>query len=256
MSLIHKTAIVNPKAELGNNVYVGPYAIIDEDVIIGDETHIAEHAIIRPGARIGSQCRIFSGAIISEISQDLKYHGEKTETFIGNRTIIREYATIHKGTADRMKTVVGNDCMIMAYVHVAHDCKIGNNCIFSNATQLAGHVTVEDTVIIGGMTGIHQFVQIGAHAFVGGYMRISKDVPPYILAAGMPARYAGLNQVGLTRRGFGPEVLKALKEFYQILYRSDYNISDALKYVEEKLELIPETRHAIEFIKASKRGLI
>ncbi|MGC9513157.1 MAG: acyl-ACP--UDP-N-acetylglucosamine O-acyltransferase [Fidelibacterota bacterium] len=256
MSLIHQTAIVSPKAELGNQVQVGPYAIIDEDVVIGDETRIAEHAIIRPGARIGRQCQIFPGAIISEISQDLKYKGERTETIIGDRTIIREYATIHKGTEDRMRTVVGNDCMIMAYVHVAHDCKIGNNCIFSNATQLAGHVTVEDFVIIGGMTGVHQFVQIGAHAFVGGYMRISKDVPPYILAAGLPARYAGLNQVGLTRRGFSAEVLKKLKEFYQILYRSDYNISDALKYIETKIELIPETQHAVEFIKASKRGLI
>ncbi|RKY48486.1 MAG: acyl-[acyl-carrier-protein]--UDP-N-acetylglucosamine O-acyltransferase [Candidatus Neomarinimicrobiota bacterium] len=256
MNLIHQTAIVSPKAELGNHVRIGAYAIIDEDVIIGDETHIAEHAIIRPGARIGKHCQIYPGAIVSEISQDLKYKGEKTETIIGDRTIIREYATIHKGTADRMKTVVGDDCMIMAYVHVAHDCKIGNNCIFSNATQLAGHVTVEDFVIIGGMTGIHQFVQIGAHAFVGGYMRISKDVPPYILAAGMPARYAGLNHVGLTRRGFSPDVLKKLKEFYKILYRSDYNISDALKYIETSVELIPETQHAIDFIKVSNRGLI
>ncbi len=256
MNQIHKTAIVNPKAELENDVIVGPYAIIDEDVIIGKGTRIAEHAIIRPGARIGEDCRIFQGAVVSEISQDLKYKGEKTETFIGARTIIREYATIHKGTEDRMKTVIGHDCMIMAYVHVAHDCLVGNHCIFSNATQLAGHVTVEDTVIIGGMTGIHQFVQIGTHAFVGGYMRISKDVPPYILAAGMPARYAGLNQVGLTRRGFSPQVMKALKDFYQILYRSDYNISDALKYIEENHELIPEIRHIIEFIRHSRRGLI
>ncbi|MDK2976341.1 MAG: UDP-N-acetylglucosamine acyltransferase [Candidatus Marinimicrobia bacterium] len=256
MSLIHQTAIISPKAELGNHVQVGPYAIIDEDVVIGDETRIAEHVIIRPGARIGRQCQIFSGAIVSEISQDLKYKGERTETIIGDRTIIREYATIHKGTEDRMRTVVGNDCMIMAYVHVAHDCKIGNNCIFSNATQLAGHVTVEDFVIIGGMTGIHQFVQIGAHAFVGGYMRISKDVPPYILAAGLPARYAGLNHVGLTRRGFSSEVLEKLKEFYQIIYRSDYNVADALRYIETQVELIPETQHAVEFIKASKRGLI
>jgi UDP-N-acetylglucosamine acyltransferase len=256
MSLIHQTAIISPKAELGNHVQVGPYAIIDEDVVIGDETRIAEHVIIRPGARIGRQCQIFSGAIVSEISQDLKYKGERTETIIGDRTIIREYATIHKGTEDRMRTVVGNDCMIMAYVHVAHDCKIGNNCIFSNATQLAGHVTVEDFVIIGGMTGIHQFVQIGAHAFVGGYMRISKDVPPYILAAGLPARYAGLNHVGLSRRGFSSEVLEKLKEFYQIIYRSDYNVADALRYIETQVELIPETQHAVEFIKASKRGLI
>jgi UDP-N-acetylglucosamine acyltransferase len=256
MNQIHKTAIVNPKAELGNNVSVGPFAVIEEDVIIGDGTHIAEHAIIRPGARIGKECRVFPGAMISEVSQDLKYAGEKTETYIGDRTLIREYATVHKGTADRMKTVIGHDCMIMAYVHVAHDCLIGNHCIISNATQLAGHVTVEDTVIIGGMTGVHQFVQIGTHAFVGGYMRISKDVPPYILAAGLPARYAGLNQVGLTRRGFSPQVMKALKDFYQILYRSDYNVSDALKYVEENHELIPETRHAIEFIRSSKRGLI
>jgi UDP-N-acetylglucosamine acyltransferase len=256
MNQIHKTAIIHSRAELGDNITIGPYAIIDDDVIIGDGTRIAEHAIIRPGARIGKDCSIFPGAIVSEISQDLKYKGEKTETLVGDRTIIREYATIHKGTEDRMKTVIGNDCMIMAYVHIAHDCLIGNNCIFSNATQLAGHVTVEDMVTIGGMTGIHQFVEIGAHSFVGGYMRISKNVPPYILAAGLPAKYAGLNRVGLTRRGFSPEVMKSLRDFYQIVYRSEYNISDALKYAEENLEITPEVNHAVDFIKRSKRGII
>ncbi|MDD3806435.1 MAG: acyl-ACP--UDP-N-acetylglucosamine O-acyltransferase [Candidatus Marinimicrobia bacterium] len=256
MTFIHKLAVVSPKAELGKDVYIGPYSVVNEDVIIGDGTHIAEHAIIRPGARIGTNCKIFSGAIISEISQDLKYKGEKTETFIGDRTIVREYATIHKGTAHRMKTVVGSDCLLMAYVHIAHDCIIGNNCIISNATQLAGHVRVEDKVTIGGMTGIHQFVQIGTHAFVGGYLRVGKDIPPYILAAGVPARFAGINHRGLERAGFSSDVIKTLKEFYHIIYRSEYNVSDALKYIENNVELIPETKHAIEFIKSSQRGLI
>lgn len=256
MENISNKAIINKSAKLGNNIKIYPNAIIDEDVIIDDNTIINSNAIIRSGARIGKNCEIFPGAIISEICQDLKFSGEKTYTFIGDGTTIREYVTIHRGTIDREKTVVGKNCLLMAYVHIAHDCLLGDNVIISNVSQIAGHVTIEDYATISGMVPVHQFTNIGAHSFIGGGCRVSKDVPPYILAAGEPLGYKGLNVVGLRRRGFSNKEVKELKNIYKIIYRSKYNIKDAISYIEDNFQLANESKHIIDFIKNSKRGIL
>lgn len=255
MGNISNRAIINKSAKLGNNVKIFPNAIIDEDVIIGDNTIINSNAIIRSGARIGKNCEIFPGAIISEIGQDLKFNGEKTYTFIGDGTTIREYVTIHRGTKDRNKTVIGKNCLIMAYVHIAHDCLLGENVIISNSSQIAGHVTIEDYATISGMVPVHQFTKIGTHSFIGGGYRVSKDVPPYILAAGEPLQYKGLNVVGLRRRGFSNEKIRELKNIYKIIYRSKYNIKDAIDYIENNFQLTNESKHIVDFIKNSERGV-
>jgi UDP-N-acetylglucosamine acyltransferase len=252
---ISNRAIINKSAKLGNNVKIFPNAIIDEDVIIGDNTIINSNAIIRSGARIGKNCEIFPGAIISEIGQDLKFNGEKTYTFIGDGTIIREYVTIHRGTKDRNKTVIGKNCLIMAYVHIAHDCLLGENIIISNSTQIAGHVTIEDYATISGMVPVHQFTKIGTHSFIGGGYRVSKDVPPYVLVAGEPLQFKGLNIVGLRRRGFSNGKIKELKNIYKIIYRSEYNIKDAIDYIENNFQLTNESKHIVDFIKNSERGI-
>ncbi|MDA3871967.1 MAG: acyl-ACP--UDP-N-acetylglucosamine O-acyltransferase [Candidatus Marinimicrobia bacterium] len=255
MENISNRAIINKSAKLGNNVKIFPNAIIDEDVIIGDNTIINSNAIIRSGARIGKNCEIFPGAIISEIGQDLKFNGEKTYTFIGDGTIIREYVTIHRGTKDRNKTVIGKNCLIMAYVHIAHDCLLGENIIISNSTQIAGHVTIEDYATISGMVPVHQFTKIGTHSFIGGGYRVSKDVPPYVLVAGEPLQFKGLNIVGLRRRGFSNGKIKELKNIYKIIYRSEYNIKDAIDYIENNFQLTNESKHIVDFIKNSERGI-
>ncbi len=256
MGNISNRAIINKSAKLGNNVKIFPNAIIDEDVIIGDNTIINSNAIIRSGARIGKNCEIFPGAIISEIGQDLKFNGEKTYTFIGDGTTIREYVTIHRGTKDRNKTVIGKNCLIMAYVHIAHDCLLGENVIISNTSQIAGHVTIEDYATISGMVPVHQFTKIGTHSFIGGGYRVSKDVPPYVLAAGEPLQYKGLNVVGLRRRGFSNEKIKEIKNIYKIIYQSKYNIKDAVNYIENNFQLTNESKHIVDFIKNSERGIL
>ncbi len=256
MTDIHPTAIVSPKAQLAENVKIGPYAIIDDDVQIGEGTVIHSHAVIRNGARIGKRCAIFNGAMISEQPQDLKYAGEATTTEIGDDTTIREFATIHRGTIEHGKTVIGSHTLIMAYVHIAHDCEVGNHCILSNTTQVAGHVNIHDWAILGGMVAVHQFVNIGAHVFIGGAFRVAKDIPPYILAAGEPLKYAGLNQVGLKRRGFSEETIDAIAGFYRVLYRKHLNYSDAIAYFEKSNVLIPEIEYAIQFVKGSERGIL
>ncbi|MCK5520619.1 MAG: acyl-ACP--UDP-N-acetylglucosamine O-acyltransferase [Candidatus Marinimicrobia bacterium] len=256
MDLIHKSAVIHPDAKLHESVKVGPYAIIDGDVEIDEGTVIDGHVLIRDGARIGKNNRFFHSAVISEIPQDKKFYGEYAMTIIGDNNNIREFATIHRGTEDRDKTMIGNDCLIMAYVHIAHDVFVGNNVVISNATQVAGHADIEDFAIISGMVGVHQFVKIGSHSFIGGGYRVGQDVPPFIMASGDPLRYAGLNTVGLKRRGFSPDKFEALKSFYRILYRSKYNVSDAVRKLEETFEFTEETRIALDFIKRSKRGLI
>lgn len=256
MTSIHPTAIVDPKAELGENVSVGPYTIIEGDVQIGDNTTIASQVLIADGARIGSGCRIHHGAVIATLPQDLKFGGEKTTFEIGNNTTVREFCTLNRGTQMRGKSVVGSNCLLMAYTHVAHDCIVGDNVILANAVQLAGHVTVEDWAIIGGLTGVHQFCRIGRHVMVGGHFRVTKDVPPYILASEEPLRFVGLNSVGLRRRGFSEETMRALKHAYRLIYRSNLNVSQAVARIREEVELIPEVLHVLEFIEKAERGII
>ena len=257
MSNIHPTAIVDPKAKIGENVSIGPYSVISDNVEIGENCQIGTQVVILPGARIGRECKIYHHAVISEIPQDLKFGGEETTAEIGDRTVIREFVTINRGTQQHWKTVVGSDCLLMAYVHVAHDCIIGDHVIMANAVNLAGHVQIEDWVIMGGMVGVLQFSRIGQHSIIGGQFRVSKDVPPYIMAAREPLAYEGLNRVGLKRRNFAPETILALKRAYNLIYHSEYNVSDALRKIEETTGLmIPEVQNVIDFIKTSSRGII
>lgn len=256
MENIHPTAIVDPGAELHPSVTVGPYSIIDGDVEIAENTVIDSNVLVRSGARIGKGCRIFHGAVISEIPQDLKFHGEYSTTHIGDNTNIREFATVHRGTEDRDMTKVGSNSLIMAYVHIAHDVFVGDYVIISNASQIAGHADIGNYAIVSGMVGVHQFVRIGAHSFIAGGFRVGQDVPPFVLASGEPLRYTGLNTVGLKRRGFSSDQLERIKAFYRVLYRSKYNISDAIRHLEHSFEFTDETQRCLDFIKQSKRGLI
>ncbi len=252
----HPTAIVDPKAKIGGGVTIGPYAVVYDDVVIGDGCQIGSHVLIHAGTRMGQNCRVFNGAVLGTDPQDLKYAGEKTTLEIGDDTTVREFCTLNRGSSHRMKTIVGSKTLLMAYVHIAHDCIIGNNVILANAVNMAGHVTIEDYVSIGGMTPIHQFVKIGKHSFIGGGLRVSKDVPPYILAADDPLTYEGINRVGLSRRGFSSEILTQLRRAYKLIYRSKLNVSQALNQIESTMELIPEIQDIIEFIKTSERGII
>jgi len=254
--MIHKTAQISPKAEIGQNVKIGPFTIVEDDVTIGNETEIRSNVVIASGARIGENCKIFNGAVLATVPQDLKFENEKTTLEIGNNTTIREFATLNRGTTDHWKTVVGDNCLLMAYSHVAHDCTLGNNVIIANSVNMAGHVTIEDFVGIGGMVPIHQFVKIGKHTFIGGGFRVPKDVPPYIRAMGEPLRYAGLNSVGLQRRGFSQDTLSELKKAYRIFYRSNLTVTKALEKIESEIKPIEEIKNLVRFIKSCERGII
>ncbi|MBC8181630.1 acyl-ACP--UDP-N-acetylglucosamine O-acyltransferase [candidate division KSB1 bacterium] len=256
MTNIHSTAIVETKAELGEGVTVGPYTVIEDDVFIGENTEIASHAFIQSGTRLGKKCRVFKGAVVGTDPQDLKYAGEKTTLEIGDETTVREFCTLNRGSSHRFKTVIGSRCLLMAYVHVAHDCIIGDNVILANAINMGGHVTIESFAAIGGMSPIHQFVRIGSHAFIGGGLRVNKDVPPYILAAGEPIQYAGINRVGLTRKGFSSDVLNEIRKAYKIIYRSGLNVSQAVAKLKNEETLIPEVQLIVDFIESSERGII
>jgi len=256
MSEIHPTAIISDNAEIGKNVKVGPYAVIEDNVKIGDDCLIKNGANILPYTTTGKNCRIFQHSVIGEIPQDLKFEGEQSETVIGDNTTIREFVTINRGTKDREKTIIGNDCLLMAYVHVAHDCWLGDNVILANSATLAGHVTIEDWAILGGLFAVHQFVKVGQHSFCGGHFRTTKDIPPYILAADEPLRYKGLNAVGLRRRGFPPETRKTIKKAYKLIFRSQYNVSEAKQRIEEEFEKTPEIKNILEFLDNSERGII
>ncbi len=253
---VHPTAVVDPSAELGANVVVGPYAVIGPDVVIGDGTHIGPHVLIERDTIIGRECRIHKGAVLGSDPQDLKYEGEHTQLIVGDRTVIREFATLNRGTAAHGRTEIGSDCLLMAYVHVAHDCVLGDHVIISNAVNMGGHVVIEDWASVGGLTAIHQFVRIGCHAFVGGASRVQKDVPPYVKAAGSPIGLYGLNSVGLQRRGFSPELRRELKRAYRLIFHSSLNVSQALEQARAELDLYPEVQHMIDFIEASERGVI
>lgn len=252
----HPLANVHPEAVIGNNVVIEPFATIQKDVIIGDGSWIGPNAVVWEGSRIGRNVKIYPGASVSSIPQDLKFAGEKTETFIGDNTVIRESVTISRGTADKHKTVIGKNCLLMAYVHIAHDCIIGNNCIFANAVQVAGHVTIEDWAIIGGASALHQFVKVGAHVMLSGGSLVRKDVPPFTKAAREPLTYAGVNSIGLRRRGFTPEKINEIQEIYRFIFLKGMNNSKALDLVEKEVPASTERDYIVNFIRSSERGVM
>ncbi len=255
-SNIHKFAEISPKAELGNNVTVGPFAVIEENVIIGDNVIIGSNAYVASGARISEGVKIHHGAAVSTTPQDLKFKGEITTFEVGKNTVIREFTMLNRGTVESGTTKVGENCLIMAYAHIAHDCVVGNNAILVNVVQLGGHVHVGDHAIIGGSTVVHQFTHVGDHAMIGGGFRAVKDVPPYCLAGREPLVCEGLNLVGLRRRGFSRDSIEALDKAYMILYRRGLNVSDAVSAIEQEVADTAEVRNLITFIKNAKRGII
>lgn len=247
---------VHPDAKIGENVTIEPFVTIAKDVEIGDGTWIGPNAVILDGARIGKNCKIFPGAVISGIPQDLKFSGEHSTVSIGDNTTIRECVTVNRGTAAKNETVVGSNCLLMAYSHVAHDCVVKNNVIIGNSVNLAGEVEIDDNAIISAMSGVHQFVKIGKHAFIQGMSKVGKDVPPFVLAGREPLAYCGLNSVGLRRREFSNDKIAEIQELYRILYQSGLNNSEAISKIEETIDSNPERNEIIEFIKSSKRGII
>ena len=254
--MIHKFSSVHPDAQIGNNVEIGSFSTIEANVIIGDGTWIGPNVTIMNGARLGSNCQVFPGAVISAIPQDLKYEGELTTVEIGDETTIRECVTINRGTKAYGKTVIGKKGLIMAYVHIAHDCIIGDHVILVNSVALAGHVEIGNWSIVSGLSAVHQFVKIGEHAMVGGGAMVRKDVPPFITAAGEPVTYAGVNSVGLKRRGFSSVDVNLIQDVYRIIYQSGRNISQALEVVKREHNADPTVSRIIDFIESSTRGLI
>ena len=249
-------AYVHPAAKIAPSVVIDPFVTIDQNVEIGEGTRIGSNVTIMEGARIGKNCTIFPGAVISAIPQDLKFRGEETVAIIGDNTTIRECVTINRGTAAKGKTVVGNNCLIMAYSHVAHDCVIGDNVIMSNATQIAGEVVVDNYAVIGGGALIHQFCHIGPHVMIQGGALVNKDIPPYVKAAREPIAYAGVNSIGLRRRNFSNETIREIQEIYRYLYLSGLNNSDAVERIEAELPATKERDEIILFVRNSKRGII
>jgi UDP-N-acetylglucosamine acyltransferase len=254
--MTHPYTYIDPNAKLAGNVKIDPFTVIHGDVHIGDGTWIGSNVTIMDGTRIGKNCRIFPGAVIGAIPQDLKFDGEKTIVVVGDNTTIREFVTINRGTEDRGKTVVGSNCLIMAYSHVAHDCVIGNHCIMSNSVQLAGHVQIGDWAVVGGVSAVHQFVKIGQHCFVAGGSLVSKDVPPYIKAVRNPLSYGGVNSVGLKRRGFDVTQINHILDIYRFIYNKGFNTSQALEYIEEEINASDERDEIVTFVRDSGRGII
>jgi len=254
--MISPLANISPKAKIGNNVTVEAFATIYENVEIGDNCFIHPNAVIYPDTIIGSGCKIFPGAIIGIVNQDLKYKGEKSNTVIGNNTTIREFATIHKGTADKMTTKVGNNCLIMCYTHLGHDCAIGNNVIIANNGSLAGHIVVEDFAILEGVVAAQQFVHIGAHSFIAGASLVRKSVPPYIRVAREPLQFIGVNTIGLARRGFDKEAIKQIEDIYRIIFVRGHNVSNALEIVEGEIPDSPVRKEIVDFIRNQKDGIV
>ncbi|AUC14855.1 acyl-[acyl-carrier-protein]--UDP-N-acetylglucosamine O-acyltransferase [Tenacibaculum sp. SZ-18] len=249
-------AYVHPQAKIARNVVIEPFTTIHANVEIGSGTWIGSNVTIMEGARIGENCRIFPGAVISAIPQDLKFNDEETIVEIGNNVTIRECVTINRGTSDRHKTVIGDNCLIMAYCHVAHDCIVGNNCIFSNNSTLAGHVTIGDNVVLAGMVAVHQFASVGNHAFVTGGSLVRKDVPPFVKAAREPLSYVGINSIGLRRRGFTTDKIREIQDIYRILFQKNYNNSQAIAIIEAEMEATSERDEIVQFIKDSHRGIM
>lgn len=254
--MISPLAYIHPNAKIGKNVTVEPFAYIQGDVEIGDGTWIGPNSVTMDGARIGKNCRIFPGAVISGIPQDLKFEGEMTTTEIGDNTTIREFVTVNRGTKDKWKTVVGSNCLLMAYVHIAHDCILGNNVILANSVNVAGHVTIGDWAILEGYVGVSQFIQIGAHSFVAGQCGVRKNVPPFVKAAREPLAYVGVNSVGMRRRGFSNESILQIEDIYRTLYVKGLNVSNAVDVIEKEAPDSPEKNQILEFIRNSKDGII
>jgi UDP-N-acetylglucosamine acyltransferase len=254
--MISKSAFIHPDAKLGENVTVEPFAYIAGNVTIGDGTWIGPNATVMDGARIGKNCRIFPSAVVSGIPQDLKFKGEETTAELGDRTTVREGATVNRGTAAIGKTVVGENCLLMAYSHIGHDCAIGNNCIIGNTTGLAGEVKVDDWAILSAGTMVHQFTHIGAHVMIGGGAKVRIDVPPFIKADRDPLCYLGLNIVGLTRRGFEKERIDEIHNIFRAIYQSKMNVSQALEFIEKEFKPAPDRDYILEFIRKSERGII
>lgn len=253
---IHPTAVIHQNAKLAEDINIGPFTIINDDVEIGAGCEIGSHVLIDSGTIIGKNCKIHHGAVLGTLPQDLKFEGEKTLLTIGEETVIREYATLNRGTLWRGKTVVGKNCFIMIYAHVAHDCLLGDHVILANSANLAGHVEIGDWAIIGGVVPVHQFVKIGAHSIVGGGFRVQKDVCPYALVGGYPLKTMGLNRIGLKRRGFSEQTMQILEKTFRILFRSNLNTSQALERIKAEVELIPEVQNMLDFIAKSGRGII
>ena len=249
-------AYIHPAAKIASGVVIDPFVTIDCNVEIGEGTRIGSNVTILEGARIGKNCNIFPGAVIGAIPQDLKFKGEDTLAIIGDNTTLRECVTVNRGTASKGKTEVGSNCLIMAYSHVAHDCKVGDNVIISNATQLAGEVVVDNFAVIGGGTLVHQFCHLGAHVMIQGGALINKDVPPFVKAAREPISYAGVNSIGLRRRGFSSESIRDIQDIYRYLYLSGLNVTDAISRIEAELPATPERDEIILFVRNSKRGII
>ena len=255
--MIHPTAIVDPKAEIGEGVEIDPYSVIQEDVVIGEGTWVGPHVFIGRGTRIGKECQIFQFASVGEGPQAMIYKGERTSLLIGDHNIIRECVTLNRGTVQgNGKTVIGNGNLFMAYSHVGHDCIIGNHVILANSAALAGHILLEDHATIGGLSAVHQFCRVGTHAFVSGMTGIAQDIPPYMLASGNRARLFGLNTVGLKRFKFSETAVKALKKAYRILFRSSLTLEKALSQIrDDEISKVPEVQHLLQFIQETKRGI-
>ncbi len=254
--MIHPTAIIDPRAEIDSDSEIGPYVIIKENVFIGSGTWIGPHAVIEPYVTIEPECKIFQFAAIGAVPQSTKFKGEETYIKIGRRTIVREFTTIHRGTAfGGGVTEIGEECFLMAYTHIAHDCLIGRKVLMANNATLAGHIVIGDYATIGGLAAIHQFVRIGAHAFLGGKTVAVKDIPPYVLAAGDRAKLHGLNSVGLKRHGFSPKAISALKKAYRIVFRVGLTLNEALERLTAEVEQVPEVIEFVNFLKSSERGI-
>jgi UDP-N-acetylglucosamine acyltransferase len=252
---IHPTALIDATAQIGQDVEIGPWAFVGPQCVVGDGSRVGARATLERNVRLAQRVSIGIGAVLGGDPQDLKFRGEETWVEIGDDTTVREYATINRGTAHSVTTRVGKHCFLMSYVHLAHDCQLGDHIIISNGTQLAGHVNVEDRAIISGLCAVHQFARIGRHSFIGGCSRVSQDVPPYVRAVGNPIKLFGLNSVGLQRSGFDEPVVRELKKAYRFCFRSDLNLSQGVEKARAELELIPEVQHFLEFIEASQRGV-
>ncbi len=252
---IHATAIIDKSAEIAKDVHVGPFAIVGPGCVVGPGSVLQARATLQENVKLGSKVIVGIGSVLGGDPQDLKFKGEVTWVEVGDNTTIREYVTVNRGTSYSFKTTVGANCFLMSYSHLAHDCHVGNGVIMSNATQLAGHVTVEDHVIISGVCAVHQFVKIGRHAFIGGMSRVQKDVPPFVKAVGSPIKLYGLNTVGLQRRGFSDEVIVELKKAYRLFFRSELNVSQALERAAAELKPFDEVKSLISFVETSGRGV-
>lgn len=256
MDPMQSLSVVHPGARIGSGVTVSPFVVIEDDVIIGDGTWIGPHVTIMSGSRIGKNCRVFPGAVIGAIPQDLKYKGEYATVEIGDNVTIRECCTLNKGTAASDRTIVGSDALLMAYVHVAHDCVVGDHVILANSVSLAGHVEVGDHAVIGGLSGVHQFVKVGAHVMVGGGTIVRKDVPPFIKVARDPVSFAGVNTLGLKRRGYSSDQIHRIQDIYRVLFMKGHNFSQAISAIEETIAPCPEKDLVLGFIRNADRGIV